>query len=484
MRLLARRPAPPGSTEHVDDAERVVEQAYELILGREADAGGMRLYAERIRNGTLAPQDLCVELVRSEEFRDRFRPPPLEPPSPPVDGLVDVRALIDSLSVEDLAGAADEYYRRNAVSADNVDYYLAKPLTTIDEAPDFLICFAQMLSSLRPLPGMTVLDFGAGTCWTSRWLTQLGCEVVALDVSEAALGIGRQLLERMPVVGDHPPVRFLPFDGRHIDLPDASVDRILCFDSLHHVPNPGEVLGEMARVLRDGGVAGFSEPGPHHSLTPQSQFEMRNYTVVENDVVMEHVWRLAREAGFTSLDLAVFSSEPYRVPLREYDRFAAGRHPELVRYGEHVRTFARERRNFFLAKGDVGAPDSRDRNGLGGGVGLADRSLRVPAGGEVVTQALATNTGSNAWLTTDVVVGLVRLGVHLYDASGKLVDRDYARVDLTAPGVKPGQSIAVEVRVPAPPPGRWTLEVDLVSEHVCWFEVNGCPPAPLEVTVE
>jgi ubiquinone/menaquinone biosynthesis C-methylase UbiE len=480
VRLIARRPPAPAAAP-VADPERAVQQAYELILGREVDAEGMRLYGERIRNGTLTAEDLCVELVRSDEFRERLRPPPQAPPATPVaDGQVDVRTLIDTLSVEDLAAAADDYYRRNL---DNVDYYLAKPLTTIDEAPDFLICFAHVLSGLRPLPGMTVLDFGAGTCWTSRWLTQLGCEVVALDVSDAALDVGRQLYERLPVVGDQPPARFLHFDGRRIDLPDASVDRILCFDSLHHVPNQAEVLRELARVLRDGGVAGFSEPGPQHSRTAQSQFEMRNYTVIENDIVMDDVWRLAVEAGFTALDLAVFSSEPYRVPLPEYERFTAGRLPQAIRYAGHVREFASGRRNFFLAKGDVSVSDSRDRKGLGGDVVLDDRTLSVAAGAEVVTQALVTNTGSNPWLTQGVVVGQVRLGVHLYDVSGRLVDRDYARVDLTAPAVRPGQSIAVEVRVPAPPPGRWTLDVDLVSEHVCWFEVNGYTPAKLEVTV-
>jgi ubiquinone/menaquinone biosynthesis C-methylase UbiE len=87
------------------------------------------------------------------------------------------------------------------------------------------------------------------------------------------------------------------FDGHRIDLPDASVDRIFCFDAFHHVPNPTQVMRELGRVLRPGGIAGFSEPGRHHSKGARSQYEMKNYTAIENDVVMEEVWTWARAAG-------------------------------------------------------------------------------------------------------------------------------------------------------------------------------------------
>ena len=73
---------------------------------------------------------------------------------------VDVRELLQTLSVEELSEAADDYYRKNL---ENVDYFFAKPLTSIDETPDFTISFAQVLAGVRPLPGMRVLDFGAGT---------------------------------------------------------------------------------------------------------------------------------------------------------------------------------------------------------------------------------------------------------------------------------------------------------------------------------
>src|SRR5437879_5980673 len=83
--------------------------------------------------------------------------------------------------------------------------------------------------------GAVVLDFGAGSCWTSRYLSQLGCRVIALDVSPTALRYGQELYARQPLIGDRPAPRFLQFDGKRIDVEDASVDRILCLDAFHHV---------------------------------------------------------------------------------------------------------------------------------------------------------------------------------------------------------------------------------------------------------
>jgi SAM-dependent methyltransferase len=473
-RLDGPRPVP------LLDAERAVDDAYWLILGREPDEMGKRSYVDQLARGAITVDDVCVALVQSREFQTRLGAAPSAAlPAPDAHGDVDVRHLLATLSVEELAKAADDYYRVMG----NPEYYLAKPLTNIDEAPDFLICFGQILAGLRPVPGMVVLDFGAGTCWTSRWLTQMGYEVIALDVSEVALELGRQLYERLPVVGTQPPPRFLKFDGRRIDLPDESVDRILCFDSFHHVPNQAEVLAEMARVLRSGGVAGFSEPGPHHSTTAQSQFEMKNYTVIENDIVMSDVSRLAHDAGFTSLDLSLFSAQPHRVTLEQYDEFLAGGRATGP-YCDHVRKFAEGRRNFFLTKGGALRRDSRDRQGLYGDVRLTIGQTTVGAGEALVGECHVRNTGSNEWLTTEVGAGLVQLGVHLYDAAGRLLDRDYARVPLpVAPTLPPGGTVIVPYAVPAPPPGQYRLEFDLVSELVCWFEINGCPTASVEIVV-
>jgi len=461
----------PGAGDDEDRSfEQRVHRAYSLVLGRPADPEALARYADQLQRGALTDEALCAQLVQSAEFRTRLSAPAADIDAHVLDladDAVDVRTLLTTLTLDELSEAADDYYVKNLA---NADYYFAKPLGSIDEAPDLLACFAQVLGVLRPLPGMRVVDFGAGTCWSTRWLTQLGCRTVAVDVSQAALDVGRQLFERMPVAGDRPAPEFLRFDGLRIDLPDESADRVVCLDALHHVPNPDVVLTELGRILKPGGMAAFTEPGPDHSRTAQSQFEMRNYTVVENDMLMGAVWRAASAAGFTRLQLAVFSSEPYLLDVPEYEDYLGGGGTAAA-FVEHVRRFAKERRIFFLSKGEPTTSDSRDRRGL-----LADLSVRVepPSDGVVRGTATVRNTGTSVWLPSSIPLGGVKLGVHLYDERGLLVDRDYARADLPGDRITtPGDEVTVPVAVPAPDGGRWQLGFDLVAEGVCWFEVNG-----------
>jgi hypothetical protein len=197
---------------------------------------------------------------------------------------------------------------------------------------------------------------------------------------------------------------------------------------------------------------------------------MRNYTVVENDMLMGAVWRAASAAGFTRLQLAVFSSEPFLLDVPEYEDFL-GSGATTAAFAEHVRRFASERRIFFLSKGEPSTSDSRDRRGL-----LADLAVHLDGIDGAVVRGTATvrNTGTSVWLPSSTPLGGVKLGVHLYDESGLLVDRDFARADLPGDGITtPGAEVTVELAVPAPDGGRWQLGFDLVAEGVCWFEVNG-----------
>jgi hypothetical protein len=68
---------------------------------------------------------------------------------------------------------------------------------------------------------------------------------------------------------------------------------------------------------------------------------------------------------------------------------------------------------------------------------------------------------------------LVRLGAQLCDASGAMVDRDFARAWLPEP-LGPGARANVAITIPAlPQPGTYQLKFDLVSEGIDWFERCG-----------
>jgi SAM-dependent methyltransferase len=385
-------------------------------------------------------------------------------------------------SVEELNASAEHYFAR----VSNWNYHLAKPFAMLDEAPELLIHVAKVLQGLQLLSDHRVLDFGAGSCWTSYWLTQLGCEVYALDVSPTALRIGARLFELHPVIGDLHPPRFLHFDGHRIPLDDASVDRILCFDAFHHLANPAEALREMARVLAPGGIAAFSEPGPTHSQSPQSQFEMQHFGVVENDIVIEDIWTSAQQAGFTGIELTVFDAGLCRVSLEEFNRFLVGDSATIAKVVDAIRGCATNHRTFFLSKGSPPPTDSRRRSGLVGELGV---QLDKCASGQAHLRGRAhvKNTSPHIWLPASVRVGAVRLGCHLLDDEERSIEEDFFRATLT-PGLgwplRPGDEVDLDLAVPIPPPGRYVLEFDLVSEYVCWFAVNGSSTVKVSVEVD
>lgn len=395
---------------------------------------------------------------------------------------VDVRKLMRELSVEELGQTAEEFFAR----LDNWDYLHAKPFAAVNETPELLTCFAQVLQGLNLLPDMTILDFGAGSCWTSRFLSQLGLHVIACDVSRTGLKIGQELYQRHPLIGNQPEPRFLHFDGHQFELADNSMDRISCWDAFHHVSNPAQVLKEMGRVLKEGGVAGFSEPGPEHSKAPQSQYEMRTNRLIENDIKVSEIWADAQRAGFTEIKLAVFNPQPFLLPLAEFDAYLSGE-DSGQRYISETREQMKHRRVFFLFKGESSAPaDSRQRDGLMAELHVEVESNRIPEGQPLRLKAVGKNTGRTVWLPTTARIGAVHFGAHLFDERGILLNLDYFRNDLM-PGegreILPGETVEFVCEVPLPAKGKYTLQCDLVSEAVCWFEHNGAATVRLQIEV-
>jgi SAM-dependent methyltransferase len=61
-------------------------------------------------------------------------------------------------------------------------------------------------------------------------------------------------------IGGTPASFVKPAISGDISLPDNAADLATCLGVLHHIPNAGHVLGEVARVLRPGGVFLMREP--------------------------------------------------------------------------------------------------------------------------------------------------------------------------------------------------------------------------------
>ncbi len=118
------------------------------------------------------------------------------------------------------------------------------------EAPKFL-------RMGRPLTGAPVLELGCGR--------GVGAEVI-LDVFGAATVDAFDLDPRMIALAQRrlasrgPKVRLWIGDAAAINAPDAAYEAVFDFGIIHHVPNWRDVLFEVHRVLRPGGLLFAEEP--------------------------------------------------------------------------------------------------------------------------------------------------------------------------------------------------------------------------------
>lgn len=389
-------------------------------------------------------------------------PPPAAPPD-----FIDVKELIANTSMDELHRKAEEYFS----GLRDWDHHLAKPFARAADAPPILTNLAVVIDGLRLHPGIDVLEFGGGTGWLSRILTQLSCRVTLTDVSPSALEIAKELYRRQPPIGNQPEPQFRTFDGHRIDLPDASVDRIVTFDAFHHVVNPEEVLAEFARVLRPGGIAAFAEPGPYHSRTAQSQYEMRTFGVVENDIDIHAIWESAHKAGFVELRIAAFTRLPMYFSLTEYDDLVAAGEP-FVRFADAMRSALAHFRDFFLYKEGAEPCDSRRIDGL-------RARIEVQIDGRDA-RATIENTGTAEWLAGAERYGGVALGSHAFDEHGALIEFEL-HWELLPHAVRPGETIELRFTLPELPPRTSEIEFDMVAANVTWFALQGSPTARVAV---
>ena len=112
-------------------------------------------------------------------------------------------------------------------------------------------------SELLPLADARIAELGCGRAELTRAIAEQfpGAQIIALEVD--TIQHARNL-----AISDLPNVRFVTGGAEALPLDDNSVDLVLMFKSLHHVPTHllDTALAEVRRVLVPGGLAYISEP--------------------------------------------------------------------------------------------------------------------------------------------------------------------------------------------------------------------------------
>ena len=124
---------------------------------------------------------------------------------------------------------------------------------------DFFRPRMDILKEVGIQPGFRVLDFGCGPgSYISHLAALVGPsgEIHALDRHPLAIQTIQKLASQKGLKNVTP----LRSDGG-TGLPDNHLDAVLLYDSFHEIDRPDEVLKELHRILKPGGILSFRD---HH----------------------------------------------------------------------------------------------------------------------------------------------------------------------------------------------------------------------------
>lgn len=120
----------------------------------------------------------------------------------------------------------------------------------------------QTVAAVDAKPGQMVLDVAAGTGTSSEPFADMGVTVVAADLSEGMLAVGRRR---------RPDIKFVQADVTALPFEDEEFDAVTMSYGLRNVADYPQALRELYRVTKPGGrivINEFSTPvfGPFRAL--------------------------------------------------------------------------------------------------------------------------------------------------------------------------------------------------------------------------
>ena len=105
--------------------------------------------------------------------------------------------------------------------------------------------------------GKRVLDAACGEGYGSALIAGVADRVLGVDIAESAIAHARTRY------GAQPNLRFERADCTQLDVPAASFDLIVSFETLEHVHAQEQLLAGFARALAPGGMLLVSSPDKH-----------------------------------------------------------------------------------------------------------------------------------------------------------------------------------------------------------------------------
>jgi SAM-dependent methyltransferase len=341
--------------------------------------------------------------------------------------------------------------------------------------------FANMAVALELPAGARIVDLACGSGWLAEYFARLGYEVTGVDISPELIAMAEERVRKVPYGADHETslrCRFIAHDLEASPLAET-FDAAVCYDAMHHFDDEHAAVRHCAAMLRMGGMLFILEgdrPPPHSAGEAELMEVMERFGTLESPFEPGYLAELLNENG-----LAV---------VGDYLSFNTLIDRDALDPDGRVRVDAPAMNYLLCKKVAEGAPassvpDSRSPGALRAQLTTTSLWQERFAPNERFTLSLQVrNIGDTLWLGGRYTRrGAVMLGIKILNAAGDVVDEFHGEPPLPR-AVAPNESCELVIERASPESaGDYTLKIDLVDEHVSWFEAHGSAPLLLPLRV-
>jgi 2-polyprenyl-6-hydroxyphenyl methylase/3-demethylubiquinone-9 3-methyltransferase len=98
----------------------------------------------------------------------------------------------------------------------------------------------------KDLSSLKILDVGCGAGFATNYLAEYCGQVTGVDLAEGALQTAKKFETK--------PVNYILADARALPFKQEQFDVVVCLDFLEHVTEPEQIVDQIAKVLKPGGL--------------------------------------------------------------------------------------------------------------------------------------------------------------------------------------------------------------------------------------
>ena len=168
----------------------------------------------------------------------------------------------------------------------------------------------KLMDSLVLPPGIRCLDLGCGLGETTRQLAtrlESSSEVVGVDFDPVLLDVAREISSE-----ENFEIRYEQGDANNLEFEDQSFGIVFARSLLMHMSKPEDVLSEMLRVCKSGGIVAVQEGdlGTQYCYPRSWAYEKLPDLwgeMTQNAFIGRKLWSLFQQVGYSSANVSVDS---------------------------------------------------------------------------------------------------------------------------------------------------------------------------------